>query len=64
MPSMGAQKRALRREIRERLNAELAKHPERAVQRAIGFAGSLLARMSLEELREWLMAWEANDDRE
>ena len=61
MPSIGAQKRELKREIRERLNAELAEHPERAVQRAIGLAGSLLARLSLEELREWLKALEADD---
>jgi len=61
MPSQGAQKRACRREIRERLNAQLAEHPESAAQLAIGFAGSLLARLSLEELREWLKAWEAND---
>ena len=54
MPSMGAQKRELRREIRERLNTHLAEHPECAAQLAIGFAGSLLVRLSLEELREWL----------
>jgi len=61
MPSMGAQKRALRREIRERLNTRLTEHPEGAAQLAIGLAGTLLARASLEELQEWLKALEAND---
>ena len=61
MPSQGAQKRACRREIRERLNTRLADHPECAAQLAIGFAGSLLARLSLEELREWLKALEEDE---
>jgi len=59
---MGAQKRELRREIRERLNTHLAEHPECAAQLAIGFAGSLLVRLSLEELREWLKALEEDDE--
>ena len=61
MPSQGAQKRELKREIRERLNTQLAEHPEYAARLAIGFAGSLLARLPLEELREWLKALEAGD---
>jgi len=60
MPSMGAQKRALQREIRERLNTHLAEHPEGAAQLAIGLAGTLLARASLEELQEWLKALETD----
>jgi len=60
MPSQGAQKRALRREIRERLNTRLAEHPEGAAALAIGLAGTLLARASLEELQEWLKALETD----